>query len=240
MAIYNMATHHQHRKGWCCGELSRKEAEEKLRTCGGSSSCFLVRESRESLVLSVMHSGDFHHTVIKYGPGWYKLQGSEASFRELNELISHYQKNHITYGNKEVTLGTSYKKDVPFSNTTVTTSPHLKGVLADHGWYQEDITEEEAELLLRRNNCNCFLVRHSADNLLILSKKTAGLISHLIITESPEGYCLEGKKQLFKNMPEMIQYYQEHPLNEQGTQVLGIPCDTKPAGMYNNVHFFFN
>ena len=95
-------------KDWYHGELTKDQAEEALRG-GGSSNCFLVRESNGSLVLSLRHH-DIKHIKIERGPGWYQLehhiQSPEKRFSDLNELVSHYCINGI----ESTSLGIACKK----------------------------------------------------------------------------------------------------------------------------------
>ena len=71
-------------------------------------------------------------------------------------------------------------------------------------------------------NSNFFLVRQSAEGL-ILSARLQGWIEHFTINWSPEGYCLQGRKKLFKTILEMITHYRMFPVEE--TQKLGTACD---------------
>ena len=98
---------------WYHGQLSRVEAEQALTASG--CNCFLIRESQGALVLSLIHHGQVHHVNIKYGPGWYELEGGSAqySFTELEELVSHYSSEHISEGLK-LTLGVACQRN----NTT--------------------------------------------------------------------------------------------------------------------------
>ena len=83
-------------KDWFHGELTREKAEQALAASG--CDCFLIRQSQGALVLSLIQHGEPHHIKIEYGPGWYKLEGAEShqTFRELQELVSHYCRNPIS------------------------------------------------------------------------------------------------------------------------------------------------
>ena len=95
-------------KDWYHGELTSDQAEEILRASG--SNCFLIRESKGNLVLSLIQPGVIYHTVIKRGPGWYSLS-SEKSFSDLNELVSYYHKNPIiTESGETLKLGAACRK----------------------------------------------------------------------------------------------------------------------------------
>ena len=76
--------------------------------------------------------------------------------------------------------------------------------------------------------CNYFLVRQSANDL-ILSAKIVGWMKRFTIEQSPEGYCLKGRKNIFKTIPEMITHYQTFPVD--GTQSLGTACDRLTPSM---------
>ena len=72
---------------WYHGDLTRVEAEQALGASG--CDCFLIRQSRAALVLSLIHHGQVHHVNIKRGPGWYELESglsAQYSFPELEEL----------------------------------------------------------------------------------------------------------------------------------------------------------
>lgn len=86
---------------------------------------------------------------------------------------------------------------------------YSKGEPADltrHGWYHGEITEEQAVVQLKSKKKNAYLVRQTANDL-ILSLKTSHTISHLQISRTPEGYELEGRKKKFPTVPDMISYY---------------------------------
>ena len=96
-------------KDWYHGELTRDQAEEALRASG--SNCFLIRESKGSLVLSTILQGQIYHYVIKRGPGRYSLSSSVKNFSDLNELVSYYHNNAIvTESGEALTLGAVCRK----------------------------------------------------------------------------------------------------------------------------------
>ena len=101
---------------WYHGELTRVEAE--LALAASDCDCFLIRESEGGLVLSFTHHGQVHHVAIKYGPGWYELEGGSAQdrFPELVDLVSYYHGNTISES-LQVTLGQSCQR----TNTHVST-----------------------------------------------------------------------------------------------------------------------
>ena len=95
-------------KDWYHGELTRDQAEEALRASG--SNCFLIRESKGNLVLSLIHHGDIYHMVIKHGPGGYNLS-SVKSFSDLNKLVSYHHNNSIiTESGEALILGAACRK----------------------------------------------------------------------------------------------------------------------------------
>ena len=98
-------------KEWYHGELTRVEAEQALAAsdqalAASDCDCFLIRESEGGLVLSLTHHGQVHHVAIKYGPGWYELEGGSAQdrFTELVDLVSYYLANTISES-LQATLG---------------------------------------------------------------------------------------------------------------------------------------
>ena len=83
-------------KDWFHGKLTKREAEQVLAQSGGN--CFLIRESKRYLVLSLSQDGETHHFGIQYGPGWYKLNEGKEKFIELQELVGYYHDNPIIGG----------------------------------------------------------------------------------------------------------------------------------------------
>ena len=84
--------------------------------------------------------------------------------------------------------------------------------LIKHNWYHGNITEEQVDVILQSTEKHdIFLVRQSAKNL-ILSTRIRGWKSHDIIHHSPRGYHLEGEKEVFQTVPDMIAYYQHFPI----------------------------
>ena len=104
---------------WYHGELTRVEAEQALADSG--CDCFLIREDEGGLVLSLTYHGQVNHVAIKYGPGWYGLEGDSVQhrFTELDDLVSYYcSSNNIRF-----TLESCQKINTTGSNYTgVTTS----------------------------------------------------------------------------------------------------------------------
>ncbi len=98
-------------KEWYHGELTREQAEMTLRDNG--SDCFLIRESKESLVLSLIDLGKCYHIKIEYKPGLYKLSGVSKHFKELEDLVSYITINQINLGSDamdQIYLGKVCKK----------------------------------------------------------------------------------------------------------------------------------
>ena len=92
-------------KEWYHGEMTKDKAERQLRACGNN--CFLIRESKGALILSLLLNGEAHHFNIEYGPGSYRLQASSSQekFSELTELVAHCCSSAI-----KITLGVACKK----------------------------------------------------------------------------------------------------------------------------------
>ena len=102
-------------KDWFHGELTRDEAVHALKQSGDD--CFLVRESK-TLVLSFSHGDEIWHIKIKQGLGWYKLEGGQVSFRELQQLINYYCDNPMTLcGKSRGTLRVACTKVSPLPTT---------------------------------------------------------------------------------------------------------------------------
>lgn len=101
---------------WYHGQLTRVEAEHTLTVSGRN--CFLIRESRGVLILSLVHRRQLYHIKIEYGPGWYKLQGSSHKcFQELQDLVNCYHKTPIS-DNPKISLGIACEKTNVTGNGT--------------------------------------------------------------------------------------------------------------------------
>ena len=59
--IYCKGTLRESSKDWYRGELTREEAEQALKASGCDN--FLIRQCQGVLVLSLIHDGEFHHTL---------------------------------------------------------------------------------------------------------------------------------------------------------------------------------
>ena len=80
-------------KEWYYGDLTTDGAEHALKASG--CDCFLIRHCQGVLILSLVQNGNTAHIPIKYGPGWYRLEGSTQTFSELQELTRHFQNSPI-------------------------------------------------------------------------------------------------------------------------------------------------
>ncbi len=81
-------------KEWYHGELTREQAEMTLRDNG--SDCFLIRESKGYLVLSLINHGETDHAKITNQLGWYSIDSWSKKFKELNELVEYISTHNIT------------------------------------------------------------------------------------------------------------------------------------------------
>ena len=128
---------------WFHGELNRVEAEQAL--AASDCDCFLIRESEGGLVLSLTHHGQVHHVAIKYGPGWYELEGGSAQhrFTELEYLVSYYHGNTISES-LQATLGQSCQR----TNTHVSTGNWL-------ALYHAQLVNKHYMHPMLKLNCTC-------------------------------------------------------------------------------------
>ena len=81
---------------WYHGDISRKVAEERL--IAEDSDCFLVRKSQSQegkIVLSVYYREAIKHFIIHTGNECYEVDGSQNTFKSLQELVEYYQKNSL-------------------------------------------------------------------------------------------------------------------------------------------------
>ncbi len=102
-------------KEWYHGELTREQAEKTLRDNG--SDCFLIRESKGSLVLSLINHGETHHGKITHQLGWYSIDGWSKKFKELSELVEYISTHNITPHtiSREIFVGEICKKRMTVS-----------------------------------------------------------------------------------------------------------------------------
>lgn len=101
---------------------------------------------------------------------------------------------------------------------------------AKYKWYHENITEDQAHFLLRKNSLtNSFLVRKSGGGF-ILSYQLSGYIHHDMIDKCNNGFYLKGKKEMFESVPDLVTYYQKHSIENRGRQLIGVACDREKAG----------
>jgi hypothetical protein len=144
-----------------------------------------------------------------------------------------YVKPDWTLGHNSTGIGDYSYVDVPVRSPSCSsdTSLYAKGTpaeLSKHGWFYGDITEQQATVELGNIHNNGFLVRHSSQTL-ILSIRLRGWRKDYAINYSPEGYQLEGKDLRFKSVLELIEHYQNSPIDER--KVLGMPCDKTASGI---------
>ena len=82
-------------KAWYHGDLTRVEAEHALGT--SDCDCFLVRESKGNLVLSLVRQSQICHIRIERFPGGYRLQGYRGdAFRDLQDLVAYHSVTPIS------------------------------------------------------------------------------------------------------------------------------------------------
>ena len=104
-------------------------------------------------------------------------------------------------------------------------SAHLAH-LAHHPWFHGKLSKEQAEWTLSTAGNNKFLVREgSKGHRLVLSMKIKGWISHHAISYSSGRYSLDGRRENFSTIPEMITYYHKFPIWKK--ELLGSVCDRK-------------
>ena len=89
---------------WFYGEITAEQEEIALSI--GKQNNFLVRQLANSLVLSLIIRGWRHQYVIELSPRGYCLEGKDVYFRNVSEMLTHYQKVPIDDKNTQV-LGTA-------------------------------------------------------------------------------------------------------------------------------------
>lgn len=97
-------------------------------------------------------------------------------------------------------------------------------------WYHGAITEDQAYIILRNQDTNCFLVRCLGGKI-ILSCVLKGYAHHYdIIDVGYQSYRLESREDTFESIPDLISHYQKFPVIEGSNQLLGHACDFKISG----------
>ena len=248
-------------KEWYHGELTRDEAEQVLKVSG--CDCFLIRHSQGVLVLSLINDGEFHHNTIEYGPGWYELEHGSAgySFTELEDLVDYYCNKYPISPDISVTLGpvcekplgktimlgtngngdfgeynffTGRRDDRSAANECVS-STYTRGYLvgSDKEWYHGELTRDEAEQALKASGCDCFLIRHCKE-VLVLSLINDGEFHHIPIKYGPGWYELEhGSAQYsFAELEDLVDHYNNNYIYPGVSVKLGAICE-KTLGKNN-------
>ena len=217
-------------KDWYHGQLTRVEAEQALKVSGND--CFLVRESKGALVISLTHKRVFFHVKIHYEPQQYKLdlETVNKSFPELDDLLSYYQSNAISERSK-VTLGevcvksNTVLQEQPLGNEISTVYDRGSLLGSDKDWYHGQLTRVEAEQALTASGCDCFLIREDG-RALVLSLIHHGQVHHVNIKYGPGWYELEsGSAQYsFTELDELVSHYSSEPISEHLKLTLGVAC----------------
>ena len=234
-------------KDWFHGELTRDEAIYALKQSG--EDCFLVRESKKTLVLSLSYRGQICHIKIKYGPGWYKLDGARDSFKELQDLVNHYSDNTVKLGGKSKgTLEVACKKVSPPS-TTIPGQKHdiasitllnyiviepepdvtdsTPDITAEKDWFHGEMTEIKAEQILAAFDSDCFLIRKTK-GALFLSIMHEGQFHHIKIKYRHGWYELEsGSAKYFNKLDDLIAYYSKETISSNLNITLWRICTGK-------------
>ena len=212
---------------WYHGQLTRAEAEQSLR--GFGCDCFLIRESKGALVLSLACSGKFCHIKIYYGPGWYKLDldSESKSFIELEKLLTYYR-NHPVSDKINVKLGEVCKKKCTTTQLGIDSSVYARACpsVSDKAWYHGELTKIEAEQALVASGNDCFLIRESGKSL-VLSLIHHGQVHHVNIQYGPGWYKLETSvAPRFTELDKLVSYYRGYPISDDIQITLGVPCKT--------------
>ncbi len=90
-------------KLWYHGAMQQREAESTLHECAeelklkSTSTCYLVREHRGTLYLSVKSGAMCYHIIVHRmsGPKGFCLEGHHNIFQSLGELMAHHQNNPV-------------------------------------------------------------------------------------------------------------------------------------------------
>lgn len=76
---------------WYHGNITKQQAEIATNKFGNTNK-FLVRGTSKILILSKRIRGWPSHDVIHRGPGGYHLKGRKKVFKNVPQMIAHYQK----------------------------------------------------------------------------------------------------------------------------------------------------
>ena len=88
---------------WFYGEMTDEQVERVLSIKNQNN--FLVRQSGNSLILSSRLQGTRHCSVIERSPRGYYLEGKDMHFKNISEMLTHYQK--VPIDENEQVLGTA-------------------------------------------------------------------------------------------------------------------------------------
>lgn len=102
---------------------------------------------------------------------------------------------------------------------------------AKYKWYHENLSEEDANIILRNESENSFLLRLSG-SVLFLSYKLLGCTYHEEIEKNHHGFNLRGKTAIFATVPDLIAHYKKFPVRNGQTQLLGKACDQAMSGTW--------
>ena len=94
---------------WYHSGKPRREAESSLES-SAEESCYIIREDKGSLYLSVRHRSMLHHLPISHTEHGYILKDHYNAFRTLQELVSHHQKHAVYVEGGEFSLKVSCHK----------------------------------------------------------------------------------------------------------------------------------
>ena len=83
---------------------------------------------------------------------------------------------------------------------------------SDEGWYHGELTRDEAEQALKVSGCDCFLIRHDQE-ILVLSLIHDGEFHHITISYGPGWYELENgsARYSFTELEDLVAHYLHSP-----------------------------
>ncbi|XP_072941625.1 tyrosine-protein phosphatase non-receptor type 11-like [Epargyreus clarus] len=195
---------------WFHPALSGVDAERMLLE-RGRDGYFLARPSMSNkgdFTLSVRRGNEVTHIKIQNNGEFLDLYGGEK-FATLSELVQYYMENQ---GQLRERNGNIIRLKTPLNCADPTTER----------WYHGQLTAKEAERIMLENGKNgSFLVRESQRQPgdFVLSVRTRGRVTHVIIRRQDNKYDVGGGKQ-FDDLVSLIEHYRNYPMVETTGEVL--------------------
>ena len=191
--------------------ISAKEAEQRLKKCGGDR-CYLTRycDVEKNYVLSVhqkIPTRVIKHFKIEVQNGKCNIHDNTDVFDDIPQMLQHYEHNRLDHDFETI--------DKRFTEDDYTI---IKTLIEEHTSYHKTISVEEAEQRLKKcGGDRCYLTRYcDVEKNYVLSvsqKMPTRVIKHFKI-EVQNGKCnIHDNTDVFDDIPQMLQHYEHNRLD---------------------------